>query len=298
MTLIRLHTGLFLLFISISILSCSKSNPAGSTLQSPATSLPDTSITMLNVAYGPDAKQVMDIYLPNGRHIDTTKVIILIHGGAWIQGDKSDFDIAGLQNLFPGFAVFNINYRLATYNPIINTFPTQELDVKAAVQFIYDHRTYYTISNNWAYLGLSAGGHLALLQAYKYTTPIRPKVVIDFFGPTDMVDIYNAHANDNYLQPILFILLSGTPSTNANLYASSSPIAYANTSSPPTIILQGGQDTLVPYTESQRLHDTLTTLGVVNKYIFYPTQGHGFTGNDLLNSLYETDSFLVNNISK
>jgi acetyl esterase/lipase len=44
-----------------------------------------------NVSYGTDASQKMDIYLPPGRTTAATKAIILIHGGGWSSGDKSDF---------------------------------------------------------------------------------------------------------------------------------------------------------------------------------------------------------------
>ncbi|HYH14654.1 MAG TPA: hypothetical protein VD794_05530, partial [Flavisolibacter sp.] len=52
-----------------------------------------TSETKLNVAYGTDSAQRMDIYLPAGRN-NTTKVLVLIHGGGWASGDKSEFATA------------------------------------------------------------------------------------------------------------------------------------------------------------------------------------------------------------
>src|SRR5688572_25872652 len=71
--------------------------------------------TSMNVAYGSDPQQVMDIYLPAGRSTTNTKVMILIHGGAWTSGDKSDFTIYvdSLKKRLPAYAVFNINYRLS-----------------------------------------------------------------------------------------------------------------------------------------------------------------------------------------
>src|SRR5436190_20202373 len=68
-----------------------------------------------NVAYGTDAAQKMDIYLPAGRSGSSTKVIILIHGGGWSTGDKADFNsyVDTLKRRLPGYAIFNINYRLA-----------------------------------------------------------------------------------------------------------------------------------------------------------------------------------------
>jgi len=48
--------------------------------------------TILDVAYGVDAKQTMDIYLPANRRADSTKIMVMIHGGGWTTGDKSDFN--------------------------------------------------------------------------------------------------------------------------------------------------------------------------------------------------------------
>ena len=114
--------------------------------------------TLTNISYGTDARQNMDIYLPANRSVSSTNVIILIHGGAWIEGDKNDFAgyITTLKQRLPGFAIFNINYRLAINNQ--NPFPAQEMDVKQAIEFIYNKTGEYIVSKNFALLGASAGG--------------------------------------------------------------------------------------------------------------------------------------------
>lgn len=233
---------------------------------------------IMNVSYGTDPLQKMDIYLPANRSTATTKVLILIHGGGWTQGDKNDFFavIDTLKKRLPDYAIFNINYRLATFGA--NLFPTQELDVKAAVEFIYGNRSSYLVSDKFVLLGASAGAHLSLLQAYKYriptNSPVNIKAVVDFFGPTDMVDMYN---NPGTYPPItIALLLSGTPTSNPAMYQQSSPLTYANAQSCPTIIIQGGLDPLVnATTQSLALKNKLTTASVVNEYVFYPTGGHG-----------------------
>ena len=231
--------------------------------------------TTLNVSYGVDPLQKMDIYLPANRTVTGTKVIILIHGGGWTQGDKNDFNVAidTLKKRLPDYAIFNINYRLATVGA--NLFPTQEMDLKAAVEFIYGNRSTYLVSDKFVLMGASAGGHLSLLQGYKYTSPVKIKAVVDFFGPTDMADLYNNPGS--YPAAAIFLLMGGTtPATNPTLYQQSSPLTYATATSCPTIILQGGLDPLVnATTQSLALKNKLTTAGAVNEYVFYPTGGHG-----------------------
>src|SRR5918993_4509245 len=198
---------LFLLMV-MGLISCKKGDDKDPVVIEPAKN-------HLEVAYGSDPEQTMDIYLPAGRSADTTKLILMIHGGAWISGDKSEFTpyISKLQQLFPGYAIANMDYRLASVAG--NFFPTQENDVKAAIDFLLSKRTQYLFSDKMVLFGASAGGHLSALQAYKNANP-RIRVVVDMFGPTDMVDLYNA-ANFQ-TQAAMQLLMNGTPASNPTMY--------------------------------------------------------------------------------
>lgn len=286
---------LFKLYIFISVAlwfsSCKKEDNGGGTPTNPTTAQ-----TFSNVSYGTDAAQKMDLYLPANRSTSSTKVMIIIHGGAWSIGDKSELNpfIDSLKRRMPDYAIFNINYRLATGSA--NFFPTQENDVKAAVEFIYNKRTDYVISDKFVLNGQSAGGHLALLQAYKYHSPIHIKAVVDFFGPTDMVDLYN---NPGSVSPGLLALIVGaTPTSNPAIYQQSSPINFVTTQSCPTIILQGGLDLLVnPTTQSLALKNKLTTTGITNQYVFYATAGHGdWNAATFADAFNNVQSFLAANV--
>src|SRR6187399_2781088 len=193
-----MRNSLLLLFIIIFISSCKKDDDKEQ----------DMSVTMLNVSYGTDAQQKMDVYLPANRSATTTKVIIMIHGGGWNTGDKADFNeyVDSLKKREPSYAIFNINYRLANTPDL---FPVQEQDVKTAVEFINSKRQEYKISDKFVLVGASAGAHLALLQGYKYPSPVKPKAIIDFFGPTDLVALYNNPPNP-LVQPLLFAVTGST----------------------------------------------------------------------------------------
>lgn len=277
------------LFLIILIQSCQKDND-------PIDNGPATAQTQLNVAYGTDPKHMMDIYLPAGRTEASTKVIILIHGGAWATGDKTEFNqyVDTLKKRQPDYAIFNINYRLAT--ALGNFFPTQENDVKAALDFIITKSSEYKISQKIVLLGASAGGHMALLQGYKYSAPVKVKAIVDFFGPSDMVGMHNSPADPSTV-PLLQVLMGGTPATNPNMYQQSSPINFVNAQSPPTIILQGGIDPVVPIGQSTELRTKLQTLGVVHQYVFYPTEGHGWFGTNLTHSFNAIQAFLAANVN-
>ncbi|HET6995291.1 MAG TPA: alpha/beta hydrolase [Chitinophagaceae bacterium] len=282
------HLPLFSILLII-IMGCQQEAGEGDTIVSTPAQ------TFLNVGYGTDALQKVDIYLPAGRSSSSTKVIILIHGGAWASGDKTDFDsyVDTLKKRQPGYAIFNINYRLAGAGS--NIFPSQENDVKAAFDFIVSKSAEYRISQKFVLLGASAGGHLALLQGYKQSTPVKVKAIIDFFGPTDLVDMHD-HGSPTLI-PILESLLGGSPTSNPAMYQQSSPINFVTAQSPPTLILQGGVDPLVPPSQSATLNTKLQTMGVTHQYILYPGEGHGWVGDNLVNSFNSIQAFLTANVN-
>ena len=251
-----------------------------------------------NVAYGSDPKQKMDIYLPENRSADSTKLIVVIHGGGWNGGDKREYApyISELQKRLPGYAYANINYRLCNLNSGSNRFPAQENDVKAAIEFLRKKSPEYKVSQSMVLLGASAGAHLALLQGYKIDKQERVKAVISFFGPSDLIDLYNNPANPSI--PLLLNAVTGTsPTQDKNFYRQSSPINFVTRQSPPTLILHGGKDFLVPEKQSTLLKDKLESLGVVNKYVYYPNEGHGWRGDNLFDSLDKIAIFLRQNIN-
>lgn len=267
--------------LSLFIISCKKNDVVDPLSQAQ---------TILNVSYGSNNQQKMDVYLPANRSAATTKVMILIHGGGWNAGDKTDFNayIDSLKRRIPTYAIFNINYRLANAPDI---FPAQENDVKAAVEFVYNKRSEYGISDKFVLLGASAGGHLALLQGYKHITTVKPKAIIDFFGPTDLVEFYNNPPTP--LVPLLLLSVTGgNPATQATLYQQSSPVNFINPQSTPTLILQGGLDIVVPKNQSDRLVSRLNMSGVSHQYIVYPLEGHGWTGANLFDSFNKIQAFL------
>lgn len=278
---------LFISFIAV-ISSCKKtSTPTDETIAAK---------TMLNVSYGSDPLQKMDIYLPANRGTATTKVMIMVHGGAWSLQDKADFTqyVDTIRNRMPDYAIFNINYRLSAYPN--NLFPTQELDTKAAVEFVYGNRSTYLVSDKFVMLGASAGAHLSLLEAYKYTGLVKIKAVVDLFGPTDMVDLYN---NPGVVPASsIAVIVGATPTSNPVLYQQSSPINYVTNQSSPTIILQGGMDPLVNHvTQSEVLKAKLVTAGVINKYVYYPLADHGNWDNATFKDAFNNiQAFLTANV--
>ncbi|MBZ0185864.1 MAG: alpha/beta hydrolase, partial [Candidatus Obscuribacterales bacterium] len=105
-----------------------------------------------------DENQTLDLFIPKTKFGTSLPLIIWIHGGGWIEGDKSSSP--SLELARKGFATASINYRLAPKN----LFPAQIYDCKAAIRFIRAHAEEYNIDpDRIGVWGHSAGGHLAAL---------------------------------------------------------------------------------------------------------------------------------------
>lgn len=266
------------LFLAVCFSSCRKEPDA-----------PEAKI-LRDVSYGESVQQKMDIYLPEGRSRTSTGTIVFIHGGGWVEGDKSEMNpyVDTLRKYMPDYAIVNINYRLARNNSV-NLFPAQENDVKSSIEYYLSRAEEYIVSDELVLLGASAGGHLAMLHAYKNDPGGHVRAVVDFFGPVDLVSLWN---HGIIQQLILYGATGSLPADNPSLYASSSPSEYITGNSPPTIALQGGADPLVPPSQTSQLIAALDAAGVTNQLVYYPGEGHGWTGANMVDSFRKIVTFI------
>ena len=249
------------------------------------------SVAYTNVEFGNDSQQKMDIFLPAGRAVNVTKTMVVIHGGSWTSGDKSEMAevVDSLKKRLPNYAFINLNYRLAVNNAI-NVFPAQENDVKTAIEFYLSKSSEYEISKDIVVLGASAGAHLALLHSYKNDPDKHVKAVVDLFGPTDLV----AEWNEGLLPQLALMAVTGkTYSQDPAIYNQSSPVNFITTQSPPTIALQGGMDYIVTPAQTNILIAKLNSMGVSNQLIFYPNEGHGFSQANNIDAITKSLIFIA-----
>src|SRR5690606_15976452 len=193
---------------------------------------------------------------------------------------KNDYvsAIPALRQLFPGSAFVLVNYRLFNTVNHGNPFPAQEEDVKACIETVMQNNTKYHISRKFVLWGQSAGAHLAALYAYKYgSSSFKPLAVIDQVGPTDMQSMYSQLGNAE-LKALMKALIGDPQTGDSVLYKSSSPLQYVSAASPPTLILHGTADDIVPYQQAQQLHERLQQHGVQHIYKLYPGEGHTLAG--------------------
>ena len=279
----------FYILVLISFISCSKSEQPAIVAQTPVgtTPVPLAESTLLNVSYGSNAQQVYDLYLPANR-TDATKTLILVHGGGWIEGDKADMSylIPIIKQNLPGYAIANINYRLASAG--VYAFPMQIDDLTTVVNKLKIDNN--SISDNFGFIGTSAGGHLSLLYSYTKNINNNIKMVASIVGPTNFTD---ANYTNNTAWISLYFSLTGVVyAGNEVYYQNLSPYHKATTISPPTIMLYGNSDPLIPTTQGQDLHAKLNQLGVYNEFNLY-NGGHGnWSQTDLLDAYTKLVNFV------
>lgn len=108
---------------------------------------------MSNVAYGSHARQVYDIYLPEYRDTNTP-VLLMIHGGAWVAGEKEDFNnyLNTIKSKWSDVALVNMNYRLASNE---NNVHHDEIisDINTGLNHVNTNRVNYQISDQVGIVG-------------------------------------------------------------------------------------------------------------------------------------------------
>lgn len=245
---------------------------------------------ILDLSYGTNARQKLDVFLPAGRSADKTPLLVYIHGGAWIDGDKGEFlQVKPLvEKAFPGFAMISINYRLFDFVSKQNKFPAQEEDVAAALAFINSRLAEWNISSKLVLSGASAGAHLALLHGFK-NRKSEIKGLVAFFPPTDLASLYGFN---NLTTLGLAEILGGTPQTAATAYQNSSPVKFVTQDDPPTIFFHGETDQVVPISQSEKLETSLKSAQIKHQFIRVPNQGHGFSTETNASLLKQAKAFL------
>ncbi len=241
---------------------------------------------LTNVSYGNDAKQVYDIYLPANRTTES-KVLILIHGGGWKEGDKTDMNAFRdfIREQLPNTVVVNMNYRLADENN--PPHPMQIDDISSVVNDLKTKRTEYQIGTNLGLMGVSAGGHLSLLWAYEYDTDNQINMVCSMVGPTNLADEAYTNSDNQDLKDLIFQF-----GTDIEVLKNVSPLYKVKTTSPPTLLFYGGQDPLIPNSQGIDLKDKLEELEVVHEFTLYPNGGHGWVGLDLFDTSVKLKAFI------
>ena len=247
--------------------------PPGTIITPNTPSLPE--LNLFDVSYGSDPFQRMDVYLPRGRDVLATPLLILVHGGQWLGGNKSEMNgyYTWLKERMPEWAFANINYRLVQDNS--NKFPAQEQDVQAAINFLINLSDSFKISRKIAVLGESAGGQLALLVANKNGRS-KIGVAVGISVPSNVEDWYQNPVNAT-TRPLLEYVTGGTPDLLPVIYQNANVFRFASGQSPKTYLVHGRNDGVINYNQSIALAQKINSLGSAASLLILDNELHSFT---------------------
>lgn len=227
----------------------------------------------------------LDAHIPEGK--GPFPAVILVHGGAWVRGDKNGGNPGGAPGkglMVPmheplekaGFAWFSINYRLADKHP----FPACIEDLETAIRWVKANAKRFNIDpERLALSGESAGAHLVAMAAVRANDETRVAAVVPFYGPFNMAPKLKL---GTVLNPTLSGLFGAKiyDEKTAKLAKACSPLQLVKPDMPPFLLLHGTGDTRVSIRESFDFQKALQDAGVSCDFIQVPDGAHGMKNWD------------------
>ena len=245
-----------------------------------------------NMAYGADESQNFDMIIPQKKE---THVIVYIHGGAYLTGNKLQYP-SFLLDYTKSNVFATIDYRLVNADNNVQMADILSDVDNALLKIIEISGLHGVTVKDFILVGHSAGGNIGLLCGYKNyqkSTKIKIAACVSLAGPTDFSDDLSWSSmpmwGENIESRLLFLSQVGSRLTGhtiqltqknwtrqrnysefKNHIMSVSPIAYVNNKTgkvPPTLLVHARGDDQVPYSNALRLKAALDSASVPNKLI-------------------------------
>ena len=210
--------------------------------------------------------------------------IVFFHGGGWNSGNPEQFQRQSRYFASRGMVAVSVEYRIRNKH---GTSPIQAMeDTKSAIRFIRSNARLLSIDpSRIAAAGGSAGGHLAAVAGN-----------IDLFNNSD--EDLTISSKPNLLILYNPVIDFGTRKWLwINNPSDASPIHNISKGSPPTIILTGTNDKIVPVESIINYKKIMESIGSRCDVILYEGAEHAFfnRGDDFIDTVFQTDIFLKSN---
>lgn len=246
----------------------------------------------------------LDIYSPIKNIYKKSPVILYVHGGSWVYGDKSlPNALTPVLDTFreQGYTIISTSYELMRDK---ENFSKQVSDIKDTIRWINKNAEKYNLDTDEIGLfGISSGAHLSMMAAYTSNSdfidsdelknyPCNVKYLIDFAGPTDLGLIDTTNLNFDLTK--IFNSVSDKESTIQKF----NPINYVNPSIPETLIIHSKSDNLVPFESSEELSEKCAEVKAQSKLIALNSSSHDLSEistDDIINISKGLLFFVISN---
>ena len=231
-------------------------------------STPNNIVCYDDIVYGSDTKNnVLDVYRPKDNN-EILPVIVSVHGGGWVYGNKQRYQYYCMDLALRGFVVINFTYRLAPKHK----FPKQLEDVCKVFEWLIENKEKYNYDLNRLYaVGDSAGAHLLTLYCNLYTNskyaynfnfkaPILPRAIALNCG------VYDVYPEKGIIKYLIKDFVSKDKLDLIN------PLKHMNNRFPKAYVMTAIQDMLK--NDSILLIKRLAELKIENEYHLYDNDTH------------------------
>jgi acetyl esterase/lipase len=218
----------------------------------------------VDLAYGTDQRQKLDVYAPRGAV--NRPVVIFWYGGSWIEGSKANYRFVGTALANLGFVAVLPDYRL--YPQV--TFPGFDEDGARAVAWVEQHAAEFGGDpTRIVLMGHSAGGHTAAFLAFNHA-------FLERFGanPKHIVGLVGLSGTYVFVPDSDVLRAAFPPPFTENDWQ---PIRFVDARSPPTLLLHGLADREVLPQEAVELQEALEQAHVRVEMHMFPHRGHADT---------------------
>lgn len=234
-----------------------------------------------NVEYFTGEANVMDIYLPSSvKGEENLGAVLFIHGGSWSGGDKKEEDFRCRLLASHGYITATMNYTLYKEQSEYSVFAVlDEIDLALLKLKSFAGEKEAKIEKI-AISGYSAGAHLAMLYGYSRTesAPVEISFIATMAGPAEITaDVWG----EDMTARIATLLSGNSVSKEAvisgeagEILKSISPTTYISKNSPPTLIIHGGKDDVVPIKNAQSVIDKLKENEISYDYFYLENFNH------------------------